>query len=222
MVYILELVQYSGACGDGAVENWGDFVQMSSLHNSPNCRGCEIREAENTALQAEIERLKGGPTMGALVDDLQAACQERADEIVLLKADVEKLTYAGGHFQCPKCKFYLVRNFISPDLCKIRPDRSTPENCPNDGTEMMAVTWRELLDSNTARCLGEIELANKLQADLTKAKEVMGKMSEALMFSKGAIQDAIGCDDGLDGGAGEAVLDMIEEAMSTHKEAFPL
>ena len=40
------------------------------------------------------------------------------------------------------------------------------------------------------------------------------KLVEALDFSRGAIEDAIYLDDGLDGDAGQAVIKMIDEALA--------
>lgn len=39
------------------------------------------------------------------------------------------------------------------------------------------------------------------------------RLQETLEFAKGAIMDAIYLEDGLDGAAGEAVLEMIDEAL---------
>lgn len=44
------------------------------------------------------------------------------------------------------------------------------------------------------------------------------KLKEALEFARGAIADAIGCDDGLDGSTGMAVIEMINDALGDGEE----
>jgi len=46
------------------------------------------------------------------------------------------------------------------------------------------------------------------------------ELLDCLEFAHGAIIDAIGTEDGLDGSAGEAVLNMIEEQLTKHKRDF--
>lgn len=48
-----------------------------------------------------------------------------------------------GHFKCPKCNFYLIQKSINLNLDIVGMNTETPDNCPNDGTEMLGVTWRE-------------------------------------------------------------------------------
>ena len=54
---------------------------------------------------------------------------------------LEEKVYLPNHWQCPKCNFYQVNSIMHPNgICA---DKRTPENCPNDGTEMMPVTWKQ-------------------------------------------------------------------------------
>ena len=56
------------------------------------------------------------------------------------------------------------------------------------------------------------ETAEKRITELEKEVE---RLRAALEFAKGAIEDAIGLEDGLDGATGESVLKMIEQALET-------
>lgn len=64
-------------------------------------------------------------------------CEEATEEVKRLDA----LVYLPNHWQCPKCNFYQVNLILAPE--GIFADKKTPEQCPNDGTEMMPVSWKQ-------------------------------------------------------------------------------
>lgn len=72
-----------------------------------------------------------------------------------------ELIYVPGHWQCPKCSFYQVSSILHPN--GISPNRETPEQCPNDGTEMMPVTWRQNAQDGRAGQERLMERINELE-----------------------------------------------------------
>lgn len=90
--------------------------------------------------------------------DLDAA-QAKA-QIDDLKAQV----YAPGIWECPQCGFTWQKNILSPAGC-FADARVNLEPCPNDGRDMVPVTWKKLSQDNydaSLRLLDEKEVLKKL------------------------------------------------------------
>jgi len=61
----------------------------------------------------------------------------------------------------------------------------------------------------------------KSQKPENKTEDVnLRQLLDCLEFAHGAIGDAIATEDGLDGAAGEKVIEMIEEQLAKHKVNF--
>ncbi len=52
---------------------------------------------------------------------------------------------------------------------------------------------------------------------LQRKRDDIEELLTTLEFAHGAIMDAIGCEDGLDGYAGDSILVMIEKVLCSHK-----
>lgn len=72
--------------------------------------------------------------------------------------------YLPNHWRCPKCSFYQVNSILAPD--GIFADKRTPEQCPNDGTEMMPVSWKENAKDNYDMGVQQMERAVKAESQL--------------------------------------------------------
>lgn len=79
--------------------------------------------------------------------------------------------YVPGQFYCPKCDFLLCQSILHPN--GISAYNSTPQNCPNDGTEMMALTWKQY--ALAANKSGE-ELLNRLMHSEKLKKELIAAL----------------------------------------------
>jgi hypothetical protein len=64
------------------------------------------------------------------------------ERIVELEADVARLKYAPGHFECPKCKFHMVSNTIDVQSGGISAS-DKPQECSNGCGPMWRVSWQD-------------------------------------------------------------------------------
>src|SRR3990167_2853291 len=90
--------------------------------------------------------------------------------------DLESKVYLPNHWRCPKCKFYQVNSILAPD--GIFADKRTPEQCPNDGTEMMPVSWKENAQDGREGQDRLMEIINKKEAQLSAQAQVIGRLME--------------------------------------------
>ena len=86
--------------------------------------------------------------------------------------------YVPGHHQCPKCHFYLQKSILHPN--GMSADRSMPENCPNDGTEMLPVTWKQNAQDGRAGQDRLMEIINEKDTRLA-AYEKVAKMTRKVL-----------------------------------------
>jgi hypothetical protein len=73
--------------------------------------------------------------------------------------DLYRLAYMPGVFRCPKCEFQLTRSTFcvgTGEIGTTEKDRES-EPCPNDGTIMVHVTYREVVASFEKRLMEELE-----------------------------------------------------------------
>ena len=73
--------------------------------------------------------------------------------------DLYELAFMPGQFRCPQCGFQWSIQTISVATGQIgttEKDRQTPD-CPNDGTRMVCVTYREQLEAYAERLKEEFE-----------------------------------------------------------------
>lgn len=88
--------------------------------------------------------------------------------------DLYQLAYIPGVFKCPQCGFVLSKatlNVAQGVVGTTERDRESPE-CPNDGTFMVHVTYREQLEECNERCFAEIQAnaALKARAEAAEAR----------------------------------------------------
>jgi hypothetical protein len=106
--------------------------------------------------------------------------------------DLYQLAYMPGCFRCPKCGFALTKttiNVATGQTGTTEHNRQS-EECPNDGTFMVHVTYREQLEIYAARL-----------------KEEFGRIEE-LTQQKYALEEAIRrCRHGMEGVNGLEVVD---------------
>lgn len=59
--------------------------------------------------------------------------------------DLYRLAFVPGSFRCPKCNFVLAKQtmFVGSGTIGISESDLDSEQCPNDGTDMVHVTWQE-------------------------------------------------------------------------------
>jgi len=95
----------------------------------------------------------------------------------------EESHYVPGHSVCPKCDFYLVSSVIHKK--GISPDKSTPPNCPNDGTEMFSVSWKdhskrqgEVLEKVVERVESERKRVEALETEVERYENTLRCIAE--------------------------------------------
>ena len=92
------------------------------------------------------------PDYDFLPVDIEVARQiQQAAEIQVLRSNIDTLAndvhlFIPGCWRCTKCHFVLTRTSINAhtgDFGTTAADREDSEPCPNDGTEMVRVSWKE-------------------------------------------------------------------------------
>ena len=79
--------------------------------------------------------------------------------------DLYRLAYMPGQFRCPQCAFewsIQTINVARGEIGTTEADRQTPD-CPNDGTRMVMVTYREQLEAYADRLTEELDSVDRLQ-----------------------------------------------------------
>src|SRR5271154_7571556 len=80
--------------------------------------------------------------------------------------DLYRLAYMPGQFRCPKCDFQWsiqTINVARGEIGTTEEDRQTPD-CPNDGTRMVCVTYKEQLEAYSDRLKEELDNVDRLKA----------------------------------------------------------
>jgi uncharacterized protein (DUF2225 family) len=99
--------------------------------------------------------------------------------------DLYRLAFMPGQFRCPLCQFQLSKQtmFMQSGSIGISEADLESELCPNDGTPMVHVTYKEQLTAYDARLKEEFNEVDRLKA-------LMGKLLTVL---KSALRET-GCD----------------------------
>jgi len=104
---------------------------------------------------------------------------------------------------------------LESELERLRHDYALfEEMAPPDVPRQEFVRW--CYDAWEEKC--EREAVEAKEGNHGKRYASIADLLEACEFSHGAIMDAIGLEDGLDGADGEAVLELLERAMPELKE----
>lgn len=73
--------------------------------------------------------------------------------------DLYRLAFIPGSFRCPKCGFVLTKTVINVTTGETgtREQERQGEPCPNDGTDMVHVTYKEQCEYLSERLIEELE-----------------------------------------------------------------
>ena len=80
--------------------------------------------------------------------------------------DLYRLAFMPGQFRCPKCEFQLSKQtmFMQSGSIGISESDLESELCPNDGTPMVHVTYKEQLEAYDKRLRQELDEVDRLKA----------------------------------------------------------
>jgi hypothetical protein len=94
--------------------------------------------------------------------------------------DLYRLAFMPGCFRCPKCGFVLSKTCINPNLEIIgtREQDRESEPCPNDGTMLVHVTYKEQLEVYADRLKEEFDRIDNLNAELAEVKQALQNTRE--------------------------------------------
>lgn len=83
--------------------------------------------------------------------------------------DLYRLAYMPGCWRCPKCQFILTKTTMALNLGALvtTPEDRQSEQCPNDATWMVPVTYRESLEQYSDRLKEEFDRIDGLTAELS-------------------------------------------------------
>lgn len=93
--------------------------------------------------------------------------------------DLYRLAFMPGCFRCPKCGFILTTACINSNLEVIgtREQDRESEPCPNDGTLMVHVTYREQLAVYAERLKEEVDRIDRIRSAIVAVFGGMGQSS---------------------------------------------
>lgn len=109
-----------------------------------------------------------------------------------LEERVLELEFVPGHSECPKCGFYLVQSILHPG--GISPDKKTPPQCPNDGTEMISVRWMKHCQNMQKGQEAILERAVRSEEELTRLKSRNEELEKLLEINRDGWDKA--CEEG--------------------------
>ena len=138
--------------GDATIANaWAELkADARSVMAQRDWAKGEMDRLEYADSQGRIERL----VLDVSKRDEQLAAQAveiQRLEIQVLRSNIDTLAndvhlFIPGCWRCTKCHFVLTRTSINAhtgDFGTTAADREDSEPCPNDGTEMVRVSWKE-------------------------------------------------------------------------------
>lgn len=104
---------------------------------------------------------------------------ERATKEQQVVPDLYRLAYVPGSFRCPKCGFVLSKQtmFVASGTIGISESDLNGEPCPNDGTDMVHVTWQERAIELSDRLSEVVKWEKKHPLNW---KQDRGKLADAL------------------------------------------
>lgn len=99
---------------------------------------------------------------------------EAVTALEALQAELEKVkgdVYVPGEFCCAKCGFFLSQFSLNANTGAVS-DRDEPgERCPNDGSPLWRVTWKQRANEHYERAAEEMARAEAAEALVTELRE---------------------------------------------------
>lgn len=133
------------------IRSW-DVKDDSGTHNhkdnhivaaqSPSHAAALVEATYEEAYKAD-ERIVFHHSQGFPLNVLQPLSWS-ANGIQLLNMEFDEGLFVPAEYRCPQCQFRLSKRIIADDLGAVGIDpNAEPEQCPNDSTMMVRVSWRE-------------------------------------------------------------------------------
>jgi hypothetical protein len=134
----------------------------NSRHVTPGASSPHEEDAQD-----DDDRLRD---LGARVSEAWKRDSRREEDVQRLAgADQGGDIYVPGEFRCPKCGFFLSQFRLRAADGAIG-DRDEPgEHCPNDGSPLWRVTWKQRAEEHFERAVEEMKRANEAVAALPQA-----------------------------------------------------
>lgn len=94
--------------------------------------------------------------------------------------DLYELAFMPGQFRCALCGFQLSKQTISMASGRVgtTPQDRQSEPCPNDGTDMVHVTYREQLEAYSARLTEEFDRRDVAEAKVAELQHEVERLKE--------------------------------------------
>lgn len=81
-------------------------------------------------------------------------------------AQIDDSIYVPGEWHCPMCSFRLHSRVLYAQTGDVGVNRKQAEPCPNDGTEMQPLTWKQDAEEANRAALGLLKENRKLRERL--------------------------------------------------------
>jgi hypothetical protein len=109
--------------------------------------------AASPHLRAYVHSLSALEASMVVEENLQLRedCTVMSQKVEELQAELEKVKFVPGHFECAKCHFVLIAKIISVSTGTIGAN-TKPQLCANGCGPMWRVTWKDLAKKNSESC----------------------------------------------------------------------
>lgn len=126
-----------------------------------------------------------GPVFASLLS-------EAADQITSLmeERDAAEL-FVPGEFCCAKCGFTLSQFTLSASTGQVGSRDHPGEKCPNDGSPLWRVTWKQRASDHYDRATQEIARAEAAEAQLAAMRAALEKSAAHLVMSSEQVQSTL-------------------------------
>lgn len=122
------------------------------------------------------------------------ACADLLDHLraALAQAEQERDRFAPGQWRCPECDFQLTMKVLAVNEGKVGMSLKRPDPCPNDGSAMVRISWREVAESQGEWAKGIMErlFAAEDRAEAAEARSLSETERAALRALVEASGDA--------------------------------
>lgn len=105
--------------------------------------------------------------------DAHHTIKQQVADLTRKLAEANEAVYVPGSWKCPQCPFGQVNSYLHLQSGTIGPNTDAVPLCPNDGSLMKRVTWKEYFADTNKRLGEELDLVDSLKAKLAESERAL-------------------------------------------------
>lgn len=166
----------------------GVMEESIAALTASNDRVAELeRERDEAREYGEQARLRENAAEDARIHehDLRVAAEASLAKAIQERDEARAEIYAPGAFRCPKCGFFIRQFKIRASDGAVGGRDEPGEHCPNDGSPLWRVTWKQRAQAYYDRAVEEMDgrIAAEAEVSRLKAGAVTDEMVEAALLA---------------------------------------